>query len=276
MPSKRAKPRGRPAQREASTGPAVRGLDNALALLEVIADGDGLQLTDAAQRAGIAASTAHRILTTLATHNFVRHDEERDHWLIGVAAFEIGSAFLRNRKVLEVGRPLMHELMELSGETVNLAIRDGDEIIYVAQVETHSPIRAFQRAGSRAPLHASAIGKVLLADLPEAAVRATLHRTGLERFTPKTIVSPEAFAAALTAARVTGYAVDDEERVPGLRCIASAVFDEHGEPLAGLSLSGPLSRLTDERMAELAPQVRRAARTLSERIGGRMPTSRSE
>jgi IclR family acetate operon transcriptional repressor len=266
------RPRGRPPSiRSAQAAASVQSLDRALALLELIAQEDGLTLTELAQRAGVPPSTAHRILGTLQAHDYVMHDEERGLWLIGVRAFEVGSSFLRNRKLAETGRTIMRELMEECGETVNLAIEDGGSIVFISQVESHHAIRAFHRPGSRGAIHASGVGKALLTALSDDAVRRVLHKTGLVKFTPKTLVEPERLFAELVTSRERGWTVDDEERTPGMRCVAAPIFNEHGEAFAGLSISGPTVRLTDERMGELGPMVKRAAEAITGSIGGHGP-----
>ncbi|MEL6228074.1 MAG: helix-turn-helix domain-containing protein, partial [Pseudomonadota bacterium] len=116
------------AQPPASATPS-KGLDRSLSLLELLADVDGISLSDIALRAGVPASTAHRILMTLEAHRFVSHDDERGVWFIGVRAFEIGNAFLRHRKLVDIGRSIMRALMEQSGESINLAIEDTGEAV---------------------------------------------------------------------------------------------------------------------------------------------------
>lgn len=266
------RPRGRPAaSKTVSPGGSIQALDRALTLLELIAESDGLTLSDVAARAGVAPSTAHRILNTLEAHEYVVHDDERGFWLIGVRAFEVGSSFLRNRKMVEIGRAVMRDLAESSGESVNLAIEDEDHVVFVSQVESHSPIRAFHRPGSRGHMHCSGAGKALLAAMSDSQVKRVLHRTGLKKYTDKTLCNPEDLFEALSETRDRGWALDDEERTPGMRCIAAAVYNEHGEAVAGLSVSGPTVRLSDERLGELGPMVRRAADQITRSIGGRHP-----
>src|SRR5258706_11408964 len=156
---------------------SVQALDRGLILLGIIAEADGLSLTSIAQRAGIAASTAHRILTTLKAAGFVQCDEARGGYLIGVKAFKVGSAFLRNRKLVDVGRSTLRELMLASGETANMGIENDGYVVFVAQVESHQSIRAFHRPGARGPMHASSLGTAILSSLPEKAVTRLLHHT---------------------------------------------------------------------------------------------------
>jgi IclR family acetate operon transcriptional repressor len=265
--------RGRPRSLKLAAEPAgsVQAIDRGLGVLAIIAASDGLTLTDLGQRAGLAPSTAHRILASLEAHKFVFHDEERGLWLIGVGAFEVGTAFLRNRRLAGIGRIVMHELMERTGETVNLGIEDGGEVVFISQVESHGALRAFFRAGSRAAIHASGVGKALLGEMTEARVREILYKRGLAKFTERTLVAPANLFHELAAIKKRGWAVDDEERNLGMRCVAAPIFNEYGEAIAGVSVSGPTVRITPERALELGPQVKRAAEEITASIGGHAP-----
>ncbi len=255
-------------------GAQVQSLARALTILERLAEVDGLTLTDLALRVGLAPSTAHRLLMTLEQRRFVHFDEDGGRWSVGVQAFTVGGAFLRGRKVVVIGRPVMRRLMDEVGETVNMAVEDAGEVVYVAQVESHAPMRAFFRSGTRAPIHSSAVGKALLAAMPEDKVADILHRRGLPRFTPNTVDTPARLKAELAEVRRRGWAVDDEEHTIGMRCVAAAIYDEFGEPLAGVSVSGPTVRITDNRLAELGAMVVRAAAEITAESGGRVPDER--
>jgi IclR family acetate operon transcriptional repressor len=265
--------RGRPRAFKlvADSGGSVQAIDRGLAVLAMIANADGLTLTDLAQRVGLAPSTAHRILASLEAHRFVQHDEQRGLWLIGVGAFEVGTAFLRNRRLAGIGRVVMHDLMEQTGETVNLGIEDGGEVVFISQVESHVALRAFFRAGSRAAIHASGVGKALLAQFPEERVKQILHKRGLAKFTERTLVSPADLFRQLEEIRRRGFAIDDEERNLGMRCVAAPIFNEYGEAIAAVSVSGPTVRMTPERAAEFGPLVQRAAQEITASIGGKIP-----
>lgn len=264
-----ARPRGRP--RGSEPGGSVQALDRALSLLELLADADGLTLTELAHKAEMAPSTAHRLLTTLEGRGFADQDREQGTWRIGVGAFRVGSAFLRNRKVVTMGRAVMRGLMEATGETVNLGIADGAEVVFISQFESHAPMRAFFRPGRRGPIHASGLGKAILAARGDEEVRALFRDRKLARFTDNTITRLRAFLAELAKIRQRGWSLDDEEHTLGMRCIAAAVYDEYGEPLAGVSVSGPSVRLPDSRLAALGPAVAEAAAEITESIGGWRP-----
>jgi IclR family acetate operon transcriptional repressor len=252
---------------------SVQVLDRALNMLGIVSARDGALLTDIADAAGMATSTTHRLLTSLASHGMVTADPETGLWTIGVKAFEIGNGFLRHRKLSTISRPFLTRLMEESGETANLAIEDAGDVVFVSQVESHAPMRAFFRPGRRGPMHASGIGKAILAARPDQEVASLLGRRKLERFTDKTLDTQPALRADLEAIRARGWSIDDEEHTVGMRCIAAPVFNEHGEAVAGLSVSGPAVRLPYERVEELGPKIRAAADALTAASGGRRPES---
>ncbi len=250
----------------------VQSLARALAILEALAAEEaGLTLTDLAQTVGLAPSTVHRLLTTLQGARFVRFDLERGAWTVGVQAFVVGNAFVRSRDVIALARLPMRHLMEESGETVNLAVEDQGEAVYLAQVECRQMMRAIAKPGGRVPLHCSGVGKALLAALPEAEVGKILQRRGLPRATEKTLDSPLRLRGELERIRGRGYAFDDEENAVGLRCVAAVIRDEYGHPLAGLSLSGPMARITDARVPLLGAMVIKAADEITAALGGSAP-----
>lgn len=266
------KGRGRPRSLKAAVvGGAVQALDRGLTLLEILAEEDGLTLSELSRRSGVSASTVHRILLTLESRAYVQHDMERGLWLVGVGAFKTGSAFLRNRRVASMGRAAMHALMEATGETVNLGIEDDGEVVFISQIESHDTLRAFFRAGSRGAMHASGVGKALLAEFPEHRVRQICAVRRLERFTEHTITDLGELLSELAQGRRNGWALDDEERSLGMRCVAAPIFNEHAEAIAGVSVSGPTVRVTPRKLDDYGPMVRRAADEITRSIGGRLP-----
>ncbi|MFN3936702.1 MAG: HTH-type transcriptional regulator BhcR [Gemmobacter sp.] len=264
--------RGRPrAFHDRTEQNTVQALDRALSLLSVLAESPGLTLSELAGTTGQAPATVYRALITFQGHGMVEMEEPGQVWHVGSGAFRIGASFLRRTKVVERARQPMDGLMRATGETANLGIENRDEVLFLAQVETHEAIRAFFPPGTKGPMHASGIGKALLAWYPAERIAAILARQGLPGFTPRTLTDPDMLAADLAVTRARGFAVDDEERAPGMRCIAAPVFNGLGEPVAGLSVSGPTFRLPVEEAAALGALVRRAADTVTEATGGRRP-----
>lgn len=251
----------------------VQSLARGLAILERLAGAkSGVALTDLAQRVGLSPSTTHRLLGTMEKMGFVHQAGDLGLWSIGVKAFIVGSAFVENRDLVAVAHPFLRRLMEQSGETTNLAILDGSEAVFLDQVQCHEMMRMLARLGSRAPLHASGVGKALLAAMSDAEVTEVLHKRGLPRITANTIDTPERLRAALRDVRTLGYAYDDEEHALGLRCLAAPVYNEYSEPLAAVSIAGPKSRIGDQRVAELGAIVARTAKDITDAMGGRALT----
>lgn len=262
-----------PARRSSKTesGP-VQSLTRGLAILDHLAAAHGgVSLTVLSQKSALPASTTHRLLNTMEKMGFVHQSGEHGLWYIGLQSFRVGSAFLAHRDFVEQSHPYMRRLMEQSGETANLAILDGTEAVFIAQVQCREMMRLLVRLGSRVPLHASGVGKAILAALPDEQIDAILRVHGLPRFTGNTIIAPEALRAALTLIRRRGYSFDDEEHALGVRCVAAAIYDEHAEPLCALSLAGPSSRLPDERIKALGPLVVHIAEEITTKLGGRWP-----
>ena len=261
--------RGRPRSTPADQGGSVQALDRAFDILDLLADTGGATLSQLAEGAQQSPSTVHRILGTLAARGIVENDPQTQSWTIGRATFRLGSAFMRRSGIVERARPVLRGLMEATGETANLGILNGDAVMFISQVETHETIRAFFPPGTRSALHASGIGKALLAYARPAVVEALLDRPAMQRFTDQTITSPEAMRAELARIRVCGYALDNEERTSGMRCIAAPVFDLTGEAVAGVSVSGPTHRIGAGHVKTLGAAVVEAARQLSEALGAR-------
>ena len=247
----------------------VQSLTRALAILETLAETtDGMTLSDVAQVVGLAPSTAHRLLTTLESRRFVRFLAPDGLWQVGVQSFVVGQAFRRSRDVIALARPQMRQLMEATGETANLYIEEGGEAVCMAQVESRQMMRAIARPGGRVKLHCSGAGKAMLAHLPADEVAKILQAHGLPRTTDKTLDTPQRLKVDLERIRVLGFAIDDEEHAVGLRCVASTVLDEEGQPLAALSVSGPTARIDEAAMSLIGGLVRHAAIAVTELVGG--------
>ena len=199
--------------------------------------------------------------------DFVYQDSQLGWWHIGLGVFNVGAAYIHNRDVLSVAGPFMRRLMLLSGETVNVAIRNGNEAVLIGQLECKSMVGMCAPLGSRLPLHASGAGKALLYPLAEEELMSIILQTGLQQFTPTTLVDMPTLLKDLEQARELGYTVDKEEHVVGLNCIASAIYDDVGSVVAAISISGPSSRLTEDRFVSQGELVRDTARDISTALG---------
>jgi IclR family acetate operon transcriptional repressor len=265
--------RGRPPGPNSRAGDGKnQSLIRALTLLERLSETPtGLNLTDLSYQLGMPAATVHRLLSTFEELDFVEQDAEQGLWFVGIKAFTVGNAFLSRRDLVASARPHMHALVEQCGETVNLGVIDDGEVVFISQVESREVMRMIVRLGSRSPIHASGVGKALLANMPEQRVANILQRRGLAHYTDHTIDNPTQLREELEQVRQLGYALDDEEHAVGLRCVASAIFDENGQALAAISLSGPKARIVDNRLSELGNAVRQTADEITQALGGYRP-----
>jgi len=261
--------RGRPRNWHDSTEQnTIKSLDRAMEVLEFLSEAQGKPLTQLADEMGQSPSTVYRILVTLQGRGLVEFDAEQQLWHIGARAFVIGARFLRRTSLVDRARPILRRLMETTGETANLGMERDGQVLFLSQVETNSTIRAFFPPGTLSPLHASGIGKALLAQMdPDRLVRM-LARSRLDRFTDHTITDRAALLADLAQIRARGFALDNEEKSDGMRCIAAAVFDVNREAIAGISVSGPVSRVSREQVDRLGKEVSMAAEQLTAAIGG--------
>jgi len=266
------RPRGRPRSVTTDTKlSTVQALDRGLTLLRELAQVGSITLTDLAIQADMPPSSTHRLLFTLQKHGFVEFNETTQEWQVGIEAFRIGNTYLVRTNLVEAARKILRGLMEETGETANLGITDNGDVVFIDQIETHNPIRAFFRPGTRGHMHASGIGKSLLADMLRRDVEKILTLKGQPEFTPKTLANADRLFADLEETRKRGWSIDDEERYSGMRCVASSIYNTFGEAVAGISVSGPTVRFPDEVIAKLGPVVKRAAAEVTNAIGGKVP-----
>jgi IclR family transcriptional regulator, acetate operon repressor len=272
---KRRAPKPNPKSSEdedAGKSGAVQSVDRAMLLLEALGeDEEGYRLTDLAIRTGLSPTTPHRLLTTLEKRRFVEFNPSDNMWHVGRQAFAIGSTFVRRRNFVAPALPFLRRLRDLTHETANLGIVEEGEVVVLTQVESREIMRAITRVGGRAPMVTSGIGKAILATYPDQDVVAIIQRHGMKRLTPKSMVRAGALRDALDLVRRDGYAVDDQEFLMGLRCVAAVVYNDQAEALAAISVSGLASRVPPERVPELGRLVRETARDLTLALGGRLP-----
>lgn len=227
------------------------------------ADADGLGFTELGRRTGMAKGTLHRVLADMVAQRLL--DRSGDTYHLGGLLFELGMLASREREFLEVAVPYLEDLRERTRETVHLGVREADEVVYLTKLGGHGQARTPSRPGGRMPLHATAIGKALLAGAPED-VRARVLSGPLERFAARTIVAPGALARHLDQVLAAGVSFEFEESQPGLVCVAAPVPDADGVPVAAVSIAGPLHRF-DPRAHAAA--VRATASAIASRLDRR-------
>jgi len=263
----RGRPRSSTLQPNVST---VQALDRGVLLLQALAQHNAASLSDLAMQVGMPASSAHRLLMTLQQHDFVDFDENTQLWQIGIEAFRVGSAYLTRTNFIDAARQPLRSLMELTGETANLAVMDTTEVVFVAQVETTNPVRAFFSAGTRALMHSSGIGKALLSQMPKRQLETLLHTAGLPQYTSQTLSSPAALYENLKVTAHRGWSFDQEERYEGMSCVGAAIRNAQGNLVGGLSVSGPSVRFDPLQVADIGLKVKAAADQVTLTLGGKI------
>lgn len=257
---------------DAKRSGTVQSVERAMALLEVLGeDEEGQRLTDLARRTGLSVSTTHRLLTTLEQRRFVEFDRSDGLWHVGRGAFTVGASFVRHRNFVAPALPVLRRLRDQTRETANLGVVDDGEVVVLTQVESREIMRAITRVGGRAPMASSGMGKAILASYPDADIEAIVRQYGLRKVTERSITSVAALRRDIAAIRERGYAVDDEENVTGLRCVAAVVHNVQAEALCAISVSGLAVRVTDKRAHDLGELVAQAARELTLALGGTLP-----
>lgn len=239
-------------------------MERALDLLEALAAAGGVAgLSQLAEKSGLPLPTIHRLVRTLAGRGYVRQEASREYAL-GPRLVHLGDA--AGRLVGIWARPQLAALVDAIGETANLALLDGAQVVYVAQEPGRHSMRMFTEVGRRVSPHCTAVGKALLAAMPPERARGIIARTPLVAHTSTTITDPAAYERALDEVRLRGYAVDEGEQEVGVRCVAVALPDG---PPGALSISGPTTRMTDDLLARAVPHLQRAATDLAADLAAR-------
>lgn len=241
----------------AATG-AVQSVGRTFAILEAMAAAGGTaSLTRLSGDVGLPLPTIHRLVRTLVALGYVWQDGSRQY-VLGTRLIPLGEASSGVVRVL--ARPYLRSLMEASGESANLAVLEGDEVTYVAQVQSQRTVRMFTEVGGRVTAHSTATGKALLSTLGESELAALVRRQGLPGRTDTTLTDPERLRRELDQVRARGYAMDDQEHEVGVRCVAVPLPDPALR--TAVSLSGPAARLDDAMVARCVPLMQRAAERL--------------
>ena len=247
---------------------AIQVLDKALELLEVLSgERSGLTLAELCARLDLPKSSVFRYLATLEARGYVERSEESDKYLLGLKLFELGNRVAARFDINEVSLPFMRKLLEAFRETVNLGILRDGQVVYLQILEGTHSMRMAARPGQRDWCHSTALGKAMLAYLPEVEVQAVIAQRGLPAFTPRTVTTPEALRAELACVRSRGYAVDDIENEAGVRCVAAPIFNHRGEVIAAISLSGPAERMTHSQLEAIGRELLAGTRAISQRLG---------
>jgi IclR family transcriptional regulator, acetate operon repressor len=250
----------------------AQSVERALAILRAFESASGdLGVTEIASRAGLSVSTAHRLTRALCAGGLLRQDPGTERYQLGPSLVVLGHRAGEN---LGYGRalPLLEELSRTTGESVNLGIRSGNDVLVVLDVASDQPLRFEQPPGTRVPIHTSAMGKCLLAFTGDPAGEVKELRR-LERLTDRTITTRDALIDDLERTRQRGWALNDEERHPGVRTVAAPVVTADGTVPAAVAVQGPAVRLAEQQVPGLATRLVETAARIAPLLSGPGPTS---
>jgi DNA-binding IclR family transcriptional regulator len=234
------------------------------ALLEVIAAKDQrYALQDLVEQTGLPKPTLHRMLQQLESAGLLRREGDSRLYGIGTRLRRLAENLLLNDSHHGARHAVLRRLVEEVGESCNLTALSGSEVVYLDRVETAAPLRFYLHPGSRVPVHCSASGKVFLAQMTPAQRRRLLANVPLEAYTPKTLTDPEQIEREVLRVRKDGFALDDEEFLPGLLCVAALVPSESGPSNLCVAVQAPVMRLGMEKAKALLPALQRAAQALA-------------
>jgi DNA-binding IclR family transcriptional regulator len=245
-----------------------RSLERGLRLVEAVAlHGGTTSLAEAARRTGLHRSTAHHLLQTLVSLGYLKQDADSRGYQLAAKPFQLTGRTWSPERLADIAQPFLAELARRSGEGSSFsAYRDG-AVTVVAKREHDGPVRVVQDVGARRPLHCTAVAKAILPWLPAPELAGLLSRMRFARHTAKTIATRKAFEAELRRIRAAGYAIDDEEHIEGIRCIAMPVFGPSGQVLGSLCTLGPKARMSYQRLRELRQPMAEIAGQISRRLG---------
>lgn len=253
---------------KSASGP-VQSIDRVFDIIEILAAApSGLLLCDVAASSGLHVSTAHRLLASLIDRGYARKDHSSGKYCLTLRFFEVGCKVSGAMDLLSLARPLLDALSDFSQEAVHLVKRDGAEVVYLYKaVPVQMLIRMASYVGGRNPLYCTGVGKCILAHLPEREVEEIWAASDVHSITENTIVDINTLKKQLCEVRQTGYAIDNEENEKEVFCIAAPIFDWQGQPIAAVSVSAPLSRMTDDAQSKILPKLLETTSEISSQLG---------
>jgi DNA-binding IclR family transcriptional regulator len=226
-----------------------------------------LGTTEIARALGLHKSTAASLVSTLAANGFLTQNPETRKYRLGLKLVERAFAMLDQIEIRRIAYPALQQLRDQWNETVNLAILDGPDVVFIERMLGTKALGMRSEVGRRERAHSTALGKAILSCYPTSKVHEWINTYGLPPVTPKTITDPDQFLVELERVREQGYAVDDEENEIGGRCVGVPIFDHTGTVVAAVSISAPTARLPLEDVPRMGAMVRETAKTISRNLG---------
>jgi len=246
----------------------LESVDRMVAVLKALEMAPEQNLEQVAKRAELNESTALRYLLSLARYELVERNPASGRFRLGLSLFRLGTKSIAHRDVVTAAMAVMDELLERFGESVNLAIHQQGQVVLLRALQSPAPTRKGAVPGDSDPWHATALGKALLAAMPDEEARAILAAGPLRSYTPTTFTTEADVLRDLQRTKSRGFSMDDEESVEGLRCVGVAIRDHDGVPRYALSVSGPKSRMPYQRLEEIGVAMIPGAAQISRALGG--------
>lgn len=226
-----------------------------------------LGTTEIAQALGLHKSTVSGLVSTLEANGYLDQNPSSRKYRLGLKLVERSSVLLKQIEIRRVASPFLEGLRDWFGESVNLALRDGAEVVYIEQLPGDHPLGTREEIGKRASVHCTALGKALISWLPPAELQQVVAECELRPVTGNTITDLDQFLLELERTCERGYAIDDEEIELGVRCVGAPIFNHTGRPVAAVSVSVPLPRIPSSEIPRYAEKVRETAKSISTRLG---------
>lgn len=246
----------------------VQSAERIFQILEMLADNGEMGLMEISAALDLHKSTVHRLLMSLIYMGYAKQDEVTQKYMLSYKIVSMAGKMLDRMDILQVAKPYLERLSDISGEAVHLVQREGNHILYIYKIEAKvGTIRMVSHVGMVHPMYCSGVGKAIMATLPEKEVKQIWNESIIEKKTNKTITDMDEMLRVLAEVREKGYALDDEENEEGVRCIAACLRGYSKEVKYAFSVSGPVSRMTKERVEELAVDVKKIQEELSRELG---------
>ncbi len=243
-------------------------IGKALDVLEIFLEhGDELSLSELANLCQLNITTTHRIVLTLVKRGYLNQKQKRQKYSLSTKFLQYSHVLGRRMKIRDIASPILDALNKMVGESVNIAILDRNEAVYIDHIESNKNLRIFTQIGNRVPLYCTGVGKVFLAYMDEEELEKALNSNGLLPHTAKTITDVKRLKRELAKVKREGIAIDDEETEIGVKCIASPVKNSTGSVIAALSVSGPSARFSGKRINDIEPLVKSCSLEISRAMG---------
>lgn len=260
--------RGSIMEGEKETKNPVQSAERIFQVMEMLAENGEMGLMEISAALNLHKSTVHRLLMSLVYMGYAKQDEVSQKYMLSYKIVNMAGKIIERMDILQVAKPYLERLSDLSGETVHLVQREGNQILYIYKIEAKvGTIRMVSHVGMIHPMYCSGVGKAIMATLPEREVKQIWNESVIEKKTEKTITDYEEMLKVLDKVKENGYALDDEENEKGVRCIAACLYGYQNEVKYAFSISGPTSRMTRERVKELAVDVKKVQEELSRELG---------